>query len=55
MTKAFPSLDEDELPDLPMFMEMTPDGEYWWVAGLVGQIYQVRALSNNKITRYFEV
>lgn len=42
MTKAFSNLDDNDLPAYPMFMEMTPDGEYWWIAGIEGELVQVR-------------
>lgn len=40
--KAFPNLPESELPAFPMWMEMTPDGKYWWIAGIQGKLIQVQ-------------
>lgn len=40
-SKAFPNLEKNKLPTQPMCMEMTPDGQYWWIAGIEGQMVQV--------------
>lgn len=41
LTKAFPSLSDEDLPLQPIDMHMTPDGTRWWVAGMEGEIKEV--------------
>lgn len=37
--EAFPDVD---LPNKPIDMRMTPDGTKWWIAGLEGEVIEVR-------------
>lgn len=51
VSKAFENLDADQLPESPIFLEMTPDGKHWWIAGLMGTIIQVLRSSHSISTQ----
>jgi len=46
LVKAFPKISEDDVPDQIIDMRMTPDGNYWWLAGMEGEIVEVSARSS---------
>ncbi len=45
LVKAFPKVKEDDMPDQIIDMRMTPDGNYWWLAGMEGEITEVSGRS----------
>lgn len=45
---TFPDLGKSKLPSQPLDMHMTPDGTAWWIAGMAGEIIQVRSARHMK-------
>lgn len=41
LVKAFPNLNDNELPEDTIAMHMTPNGQHWWLAGQFGEIKEV--------------